>query len=73
MNGVDTGIFSIILVKPLVQHCFREVTVPYEKDYLIPTSDLIKIYDDAFLNFLCLPLGSLSATTLRGDLKVIWT
>lgn len=73
MNGVDTGIFSIILVKPLVQHCFREVTVPYEKDYLIPTSDLIKIYDDAFLSFLCLPLGSLSATTLRGDLKVIWT
>lgn len=73
MNGVDTGIFSIILVKPLVQHCFREVTVPYEKDFLIPTSDLIKIEDNAFLNFLCLPLGSLAATVLRGDLKVIWT
>jgi hypothetical protein len=73
MTNVDTGIFSIILVKPLVQHCFREITVPYEKDFLIPTSDLIRIYDDAFLNFLCLPLGSLAATTLRGDLKVIWT
>lgn len=73
MNGVDTGIFSIILVKPLVQTCFREITVPYEKDLLIPTSDLIRIYDNAFLNFLCLPLGSLAATTLRGDLKVIWT
>lgn len=73
MNGVDTGIFSIILVKPLVQHCFREVTVPYEKDFLVPTSDLIKIEDNAFLNFLCLPLDSLAATVLRGDLKVIWT
>lgn len=73
MNGVDTGIFSIILVKPLVQHCFREITVPYEKDFLIPTSNLIKIQDNAFLNFLCLPLGSLAATVLRGDLKVIWT
>ena len=73
MNNVDTGIFSIILVKPLVQTCFREITVPYEKDFLIPTSDLIKIEDNAFLNFLCLPLGTLAATVLRGDLKVIYT
>lgn len=73
MTNVDTGIFSLILVKPLVQTCFREITVPYEKDFLIPTSDLIKIEDNAFLNFLCLPLGSLAATVLRGDLQVIWT
>ena len=73
MNNVDTGIFSIILVKPLVQTCFREVTVPYEKDFLIPTTDLVKIEDNAFLNFLCLPLGTLAATVLRGDLKVIYT
>jgi hypothetical protein len=73
MNGVDTGIFSLILVKPLVQTTFREITVPYEKDFLIPTSDLIKIEDNAFLNFLCLPLDSLTATVLRGDLKVIYT
>jgi hypothetical protein len=73
MNGVDTGIFSIILVKPLIQTCFREITVPYEKDFLIPTTDLVKIEDNAFLNFLCLPLGTLAATVLRGDLKVIYT
>lgn len=73
MNNVDTGIFSIILVKPLVQTCFREVTVPYEKDFLVPTTDLVKIEDNAFLNFLCLPLGTLAATVLRGDLKVIYT
>jgi len=73
MTNVDTGIFSIILVKPLVQTCFREVTVPYEKDFLIPTTDLVKIEDNAFLNFLCLPLGTLAATVLRGDLKVIYT
>lgn len=73
MTNVDTGIFSIILVKPLAQTCFREITVPYEKDFLIPTTDLVKIEDNAFLNFLCLPLGTLAATVLRGDLKVIWT
>jgi len=73
MNGVDVGLMSLILVKPLVQTCFREITVPYEKDFLVPTTDLIRIYNDAFLNFLVLPLGSLAATVLRGDLKVIWT
>jgi len=73
MLGIDTGLFALVLVKPLAQTCFREITVPYEKDYLIPTTDVIKIYDDAFLGFLCLPLGSLAATVLRGDLKVIWT
>jgi hypothetical protein len=73
MQGVDVGLMSFILVKPLVQTCFREITVPYEKDFLVPTSDLIKIEDNAFLNFLVLPLGTLAATVLRGDLKVIWT
>jgi hypothetical protein len=73
MNGADVGLMSLILVKPLVQTCFREITVPYEKDFLIPTSDLIRIYDDAFLNFLVLPLGTLAATVLRGDLKIIYT
>jgi len=73
MLGIDTGLFALVLVKPLAQHCFREVTVPYEKDYLVPTTDLVRIYDDAFLGMLCLPLGSLAATVLRGDLKVIWT
>lgn len=73
MLGVDTGLFALVLVKPLAQTCFREVIVPYEKDFLVPTTDLVKIYDDAFLGFLALPLGTLAATVLRGDLKVIWT
>ena len=73
MLGIDTGLFSLVLVKPLVQTCFREITVPYEKDFLVPTTELIRIYDDAFLGFVALPLVSLAATVLRGDLKVIWT
>jgi hypothetical protein len=72
MLGIDTGLFALVLVKPLAQTCFREITVPNEKDFLIPTTDLVKIYDDAFLNFICLPLGTLAATALIGDLKVVW-
>nr|WP_298658656.1 hypothetical protein [uncultured Flavobacterium sp.] len=81
ISGTDVGLFSIILVKPLAQTCFREggistagtIATPYEKDFLIPTTDIIRIYDDAFLNFVVLPQASLATTVLRGDLKVIWT
>lgn len=81
MNGSDVGLFSIILVKPLAQVCIREsgistagtVAVPNEKDYLVYAQDMPRIYDDAFLNFLILPNGSVATTVFRGDLKVIWT
>jgi hypothetical protein len=51
----------------------KEENKLYEKDFLVPTTDLVRIYDDAFLGMLTLPLGSLAATVLRGDLKVIWS
>lgn len=81
ISGVDVGLFSIILVKPLAQTCFREsqistagtINTPYEKDFLISNGELVRIYDDAFLNFVVLPQAALSTTILRGDLKVIWT
>jgi len=83
MNGVDTGLFTLILVKPIAQTCFAEsaistagtIATPNEKDFLIYSSELTRIYDDAFLNFIVLPQTSFFSTTalLRGDLKVIWT
>lgn len=80
ISGSDVGLFSIILVKPICQTNFREsgistagtISTPYEKDFLLPTSHLPKIEDNAFLNFIVLPQAALSTTILRGDLKVIW-
>lgn len=80
MNGVDVGLFSIILVKPLMQTCFREsqistagtINTPNEKDILFHSGMLPRILDDAFLNFVVLPQASLATTILTGDLKVIW-
>jgi hypothetical protein len=81
ISGTDVGLFSIILVKPLAITSFREggistagtIATPYEKDFLVPTTDIIQIQDNAFLNFVVLPQASLSTTVLLGDLKVIWT
>lgn len=80
MNGVDVGLFSIILVKPIAQICIREnqntaagVTAPpNEKDFLIPTTDLPIIQDNAYLNFIVLPQAGLSNTVIGGYSKVIW-
>lgn len=81
ISGVDVGLFSIILVKPICQTNFREggistagtIATPYEKDFLVPTGNLPIIEDNAFLNFIVLPQAALNTTQLRGDLKVIWT
>lgn len=72
MLGADVGLFTLILVKPIAQTTIKEISAFYEKDYLIYASSLPKIEDDAYLNFICLPQGSLAATVLVGDIKVIW-
>jgi hypothetical protein len=73
MLGVDVGLFSLILVKPLARTMIREQTAPVEKDYLIESSDLPKIEDDAYLGWLTNPRGSLNGVTLFGDLQVIYS
>lgn len=72
MLGADVGLFALVLVKPLLWTAINEVTSPYEKDALLIGGELPRIYDDAFLGFLTLPRGTLAATALVGDLKVIW-
>jgi len=72
MLGTDIGLFSLVLVKPLASSVILEITAPVLSDYLLQFSTLPEIKDDAFLNFVCLPNGSLAATGLLADLKVVW-
>lgn len=68
----DVGFFAIVLVKPIAKICLRGLDAPVEKDILIDDADLPIIYDDAYLNYICQPQGTLATTTLRGSLKVLW-
>lgn len=72
MLGGDVGLFALVLVKPLLWTAINEITAPYEKDALLIGQEIPRIYDDAFLGFLSKPRGTLAATALVGDLKVIW-
>lgn len=72
MLGGDVGLFALVLVKPLLWTAINETTAPYEKDALLIGGEVPRIYDDAFLGLLALPRGTLAATAIVGDLKVIW-
>jgi len=72
MLGADVGLFALILVKPLIQTTIKEITAPYEKDFFLHAQCLPQIEDDAYLSFVCLPQGTLAATGIFGDIKVIW-
>ena len=72
MLGADVGLFSLILVKPLMQLCIRGIDAPVEKDMLLTQEQLPQIYDDAYISAVCLPKGTLAATALIGSLKCIW-
>ena len=72
MGTPDVGFFAIVLVKPLADICIRGLDAPVEKDLLLDAGELPIVYDDAYLNYICQPQGTLATTTLRGELKVMW-
>lgn len=72
MLGADVGLFALVLVKPLLTTAVNEITAPYEKDALLIGGEIPRIYDDAFLGCLALPRGTLAATALVGNVKVVW-
>lgn len=71
--GTDVGLFTLVLVKPLAELTVREITAPTEKDfYLDAGGKLPAIVDDAYLNFISCPNGSLTGVPLFGDMTFIW-
>ena len=73
ISGPDVGLFSLVLVKPLGQAMIRGIDAPVEVNYFTDFGQLPQIADDAYLNFLCLPQGSLAATAIHGDITTVWS
>jgi len=71
--GTDVGLFTLVLVQPLAEMTVREITAPTEADfYLTSGGKLPAIVDDAYLNFISCPNGSLTGVPLFGDATFIW-
>ena len=70
--GTDVGLFTMVLVKPLASISLREITAPVEKDFFLDEKNLPVIVDDAYLNFITCPMGSLSSAALEGIIETVW-
>lgn len=73
VSGTDVGLFTLVLVKPLLTTQIRGIDAVVESDLLVSQAQLPEIQDDAYLNYICLPNGSLAATALHGDMLYTWT
>jgi len=73
VSGVDVGLITLVLVKPLAQLQIREQTAPVEVDYFVDFGQVPEIQNDAYLNIICCPSASLSGVSLFGDITTVWS
>jgi hypothetical protein len=71
-NASNGGLATLVLCKPLATIPMAEVTATVEQDFFLDKPSAPRIYDGAYLNFLCLPNGSVAAAQLIGDMTVVW-
>jgi len=74
----DVGLVSIVLVKPLATIALEPISnsifSPKEVDFAVQNAGKMPIIpDDAYLNLICLPTGTLSGGQLYGTIETIWS
>lgn len=72
MTGSDVGLMTLVLVKPIAQLSLLGIDAPVEVDYLKDFSHLPEIQDNAYLNLICCPNGSLSGVSFHGEISTSW-
>lgn len=68
----DVGLISLVLVKPIASASIYDTTAPVEIDYLIDNGICPIIKDDAYLNMICSPVGTLSFAPIQGEIHTYW-
>lgn len=71
-NGTDVGIFTLVLVCPLVETQIRELTAPVEFTGLMDRGYMAEFYDGAYLNIIAQPSQNLAGTTMFGLITTTW-
>ena len=68
----DIGLVAFALVKVIAKHCIRGIDAPVEQDFFMDSSSIPEIKDDAYLNFIACPAGTLAAAPIHGYIKTCW-
>jgi hypothetical protein len=72
--GTDVGLFTLVLVKPLADWHLRGIDAPTEVDPFVEQGGRLPlVVDDAYLNIISCPTGSLSSAALNGIATFLWT
>lgn len=69
---VSGGLLALVLVKPLADLAIREINTPAEFAS-VQNRPPPKIEDDAYLNLICAPAGSVAAGILSGYATFVWS
>lgn len=72
LGSGDIGLVAFVLVKPVTQISIRTITAPVERQCFTDFTDMPPIADDAYLNFVALPPGTLAASNIQGYLQTVW-
>ena len=68
----DIGLISLVLVKPIATFQIYDITAASEKDFWIDGMGRPEIKDNAYLNIICCPSGTLAAAPILGTIEVFW-
>lgn len=66
------GLFSVVLIKPLVEVFRMTATSPLEWDFITMGSHPIEVKNGAYLNIIQKTWSSISGSELNGSLTTIW-
>lgn len=69
----DVGLLAIVLVAPVAAVTIFETTRPNYYDLWQDFALLPQIQDDAYLNMIALPVGTLAGANISGNLTTIWS
>ena len=68
----DVGLIALVLVKPMENMQIRTIDAVAERVPLVDFTKLPVIADDAYLNLVCLPAGTIAASAIHGYIQTIW-
>ena len=72
MNTADTGLITLVLVKPLATMYTYEISTPAETVWYRDRMTMPRIYNGAFLGLLACAQSSLASVAIQGELEFIW-
>lgn len=72
LGSGDIGLVSFVLVKPTSNINIRQTTAWIERNYYTDFTTMPAIADDAYLNMICCPPGTLSGSLITGYMQTIF-